>query len=275
MGFRLQHLSDDDKIMHALRFEVLEQVCPRELVSQLLTNCRAWEERERRLNHLIVVYYVIALSLFRRLNLAAVLRQLAAGIRWLWPDPSLRLPTAAALVYRRRQLETPVMRHLFQHVCRPMATAQTKGAFRFGLRLLAGDSTLDEVPDTPANASSFGRLTSGKNQSPFPQVRCFSSFGSGHPCHCRCGLRPLSGERASRELPSSSTARCTRGCSCCWIVASSQRARLEQPGPSAARACPRPPQSRSVYPGGAGPLRWQLFDPPASIHRTSRTSTRH
>jgi hypothetical protein len=89
------------------------------------------------------------------------------------------------------------MRHVFQHVCRPMATAQTKGAFRFGLRLMAGDSTLDEVPDTPANASYFGRLSSGKHIRPFPQVRCFSSSGSRHPCHCRCGLCSLSGERAS------------------------------------------------------------------------------
>src|SRR5258707_7757864 len=67
---------------------------------------------------------------------------------------------------------TPVMRHLFQRVCRPMATEQTTGAFRFGLRLMAIDGTLDEVADTEANALYFGRLSSGKHQSPFPQVRC-------------------------------------------------------------------------------------------------------
>jgi hypothetical protein len=100
------------------------------------------------------------------------LRHLACGLRWLWFNPCLRLPTAAALVYRRRQLGTPVMRHLFQHVCHPMATEQTKGAFRFGLRLMAIDGTLDEVADTPANALYFGRMSSGKHQSPFPQVRC-------------------------------------------------------------------------------------------------------
>jgi hypothetical protein len=41
-----------------------------------------------------------------------------------------------------------------------------------GLRLMALDGTLDEVAETPANALYFGRLSSGKNQSPFPQVRC-------------------------------------------------------------------------------------------------------
>ncbi len=172
MAFSIQQMLDDSKLSHTLRFEVLEQVCPRELVSDLLSRCHAWGERERSLNQLLVVYYVIALSLFRRLNLAAVLGHLVRGLHWLWANPCLRLPTAAALVYRRRQLGTPVMRHLFQRVCRPMATEQTKGAFRFGLRLMAIDGTLDEVAETPANALYFGRLSSGKNQSPFPQVRC-------------------------------------------------------------------------------------------------------
>ncbi len=153
MAFSIQQLTDDSKLSHALRFEVLEQVCPRELVSDLLTRCHAWGKRERSLNQLLVVYYVIGLSLFRRLNLAAVLVHLVRGLRWLW-------------------LGSPIMRHLFQRVCRPMATEQTKGAFRFGLRLMAIDGTLDEVADTPANAQYFGRMSSGKHQSPFPQVRC-------------------------------------------------------------------------------------------------------
>ncbi len=73
---------------------------------------------------------------------------------------------------RRLRLGIVVMRHLFRQCCRPLASPETRGAFAFGLRLMAVDSTLDEVPDTPANALHFGRLTSGKSQSPFPQVRC-------------------------------------------------------------------------------------------------------
>ena len=57
-------------------------MCPREVVSELLTRCHAWGERERSLNQFLVVYYVIALSLFRRLNLAAVLAHLVGGLRW-------------------------------------------------------------------------------------------------------------------------------------------------------------------------------------------------
>lgn len=114
---------------------------PREVVSELLSRCHAWGERERSLNQLLLVSYVIALSLFRRLNLAAVLSHLVRGLRWLWPNPGLCLPTAAALVSRRRLLGCPVMRHLGERICCPMATEQTPGAFRFGLRLMAIDGT--------------------------------------------------------------------------------------------------------------------------------------
>jgi hypothetical protein len=37
---------------------------------------------------------------------------------------------------------------------------------------MAMDSTLEDVPDTPANALHYGRLSSGKSASPFPQMRC-------------------------------------------------------------------------------------------------------
>ena len=174
MALSIQQLTNDSTLSQALSFEVLEQVYPREVVSERLTRCHAWGERERSLNQLLLVSYVIALSLFRRLNLAAVLRQWARGLRWLWPNPSLQLPTAAALVYRRRQLGCPIMRHLGERICRPMATEQTKGAFRFGLRLMAIDGTLEEVAETAANAQDFGRMRSGKHQRPFPQVRCVS-----------------------------------------------------------------------------------------------------
>jgi Transposase DDE domain len=65
-----------------------------------------------------------------------------------------------------------VLRRLLRQVCRPLATPETPGAYRFGLRLMAIDSTLEDVADTPANAAFFGRVASGASASPFPQARC-------------------------------------------------------------------------------------------------------
>jgi len=172
MPFKLQQLAPESKFCQHLRMPLLETYYPRELVSQLLSTCQAWEQRERKLSQLVIVYYVIALSLFRQFNVTQVFAHLSRGLRWVWPDPCLSLPTGGALTARRQRLGPVVMRQLFRQCCRPLARAETKGAFAVGLRLMAIDSTLDEVPDTPANALHFGRLSSGKSQSPFPQVRC-------------------------------------------------------------------------------------------------------
>ncbi len=172
MPFSLQHIPSESKLAQVFRVEVLDELYPREEVADLLTRCHGWEERERKLSQMVMVYSVRGLSLVRRLNLAAGFRFLARGLRWLWPDSDLALPTAGALVYRRKQLGVRILRLLFRRKCQPMATPATKGAFRFGLRLMAIASTLDEVADTPTNALHLGRLTSGKSASPFPQVRC-------------------------------------------------------------------------------------------------------
>ena len=193
MAFSLQQIPSESKLAQVFRVEVLDELYPREEVADLLTRCHGWEERERKLNQVAMVYYVMGLSLLRRLNLAAVFRFLARGLRWLWPDPELALPTAGALVYRRKQLGVTVLRLLFRHKCRPMASPVTKGAFRFGLRLMALDSTLDEVADTPANALHFGRLTSGKSASPFPQVRCLYLAEAGTHAIVDAVLAPCRG----------------------------------------------------------------------------------
>src|SRR5512135_1519236 len=172
MPFKLQQIPPESKFCQHLRLQVLEACYPRELVSELLSQCHAWEQRERKLTQLVIVYYIIALSLFRQFNVAEVFAHLSRGLRWLWPDPCLSLPTAGALTARRQSLGIVVMRRLFRRCCRPLATAATKGAFALGLRLMAVDGTLDEVADTPANDLHFGRLSRGKSQSPFPQVRC-------------------------------------------------------------------------------------------------------
>lgn len=172
MSFSLSHIPAEGNLSHVMRMDLLERVYPREVVASLLTRCHGWEERERKLSQLLMVYYVISLSLLRDLNLRAVMAHLTSTLRWLGLSLVGSLPTAAALVYRRQQLGIPVLRHLFRQQCRPLATPQTPGAFRFGLRLMALDSTVDDVAESAANALHFGRLSSGKTRSPFPQVRC-------------------------------------------------------------------------------------------------------
>ncbi len=74
MPFSLQQIPSESKFTQVFRVEVLDQLYPREEVADLLTRCHGWEERERKLSQIVIVYYVMGLSLVRRLNLAAVFR---------------------------------------------------------------------------------------------------------------------------------------------------------------------------------------------------------
>ncbi len=171
MPFSVRHFLEDDKMCHHLSLQVFQDVYPREAIEQVLTDCHAWEKREKALNMVAIVYLVMALTLFPRLRVGGVLRRLASGARFLWPDPNEAVPTDGAVCQRRQQLGVTPLRHLFRRCCRPLATPKTKGAFRWGCRVVAIDGTCEDVADDPHNANYFGRINDGPTQSPFPQLR--------------------------------------------------------------------------------------------------------
>ncbi|MGQ0601084.1 MAG: IS4 family transposase [Anaerolineales bacterium] len=81
------------------------------------------------------------------------------------------MASASAFSQRRYQLGVRVLAVLFRRVCQPLATANTRGAFLFGLRLMALDGTKEDVPDTPANARVFGRHSGPQGASGYPKAQ--------------------------------------------------------------------------------------------------------
>jgi hypothetical protein len=150
---------------------VFDQIIPFSVISQVLSTCDAWEKRERDLNMVVVIWVIIAMGLLPNLSIPHVLQKTAQGLRYVWPDPDISLPGASALSYRRSQLGVQPLRQLFEQVCQPRATPQTPGAFRFGLLLMAIDSTLENVPDSFANDLTFGRPSGKHGSGSWPQVR--------------------------------------------------------------------------------------------------------
>src|SRR6266699_3832456 len=171
MPFSVRQIAQDDKLCHQVNLEVLQEVYPRETVEQVLSDCHAWEKREKALSMVAIVYLVIALTLFARLTVGGVLRRLASGARFLWPDPNEAVATEGAICQRRQQLGVTVLRQLFRRCCHPLATPSTKGAFYRGRRVVAIDGTCEDVADDQHNANYFGRINSGPTQSPIPQLR--------------------------------------------------------------------------------------------------------
>lgn len=78
----------------------------------------------------------------------------------------------SAISLARYRLGAKPLERLFKQVCRPCATEETVGAFRFGKRLVAIDGTVETVADTLANATYFGRSSGQYGESAYPQARC-------------------------------------------------------------------------------------------------------
>src|SRR5437867_5179477 len=171
MGFRIREIEAECKFSSSLPVEALSRAIPQAAITRALQQEAVGEARERKLTMSVVVWLVIALHLYTTLSISAVLRKLARGLRFIWPDPAIQLPRDSAIAYRRAQLGARPLVVLFHQICQPIATPQTRGAWLVGLRLIALDGTVEDVPDTPANAAVFGRHTTPRGSAAFPQVQ--------------------------------------------------------------------------------------------------------
>src|SRR4051812_37482658 len=144
-----------------LRLGVLTAQIGPALVDEVVAAAGAAQRRVRLLPARAVVYFVLGLCLFSGADAAgppgyrSVVRWLTTGLRQ--PPNALRVPSSPALSRARQRLGAEPLRLLFERLQGPRATPATPGAFAFGRRLVAWDSTGVDGPDTAANAAAFGR----------------------------------------------------------------------------------------------------------------------
>src|SRR2546423_13351615 len=194
MTSRILQEMTTDKLCQQIALPVLEEVYPRALVCQVLHDLHRWEQRERKLNHVIMVYLLIAWTMLPTMALKRVWSQLTSALRWLSQEAlSQALPGASALCYRRRTLGVGPLRLLMRLACKPLCEPSTPGACCFGRRLMAIDSKLFDVCETPENDWTFRGRTKDdqpRRQSPFPQVRLLSVLEIGSHAHLGAALAP-------------------------------------------------------------------------------------
>lgn len=171
MAYRLRQIELDDKMCQQVSLDVFESIYPREVIGEQLSLHHAWEERERCLNMLLLIYVLLAAALWTRLALPRVLERLARPLHVLGLPLAVMRVAPSAITYRRQQLGCAPLAGLFARCCRPRCSPQTPGAYRFGRRLVAIDGTRQDVADTPANATAFQRPSNQYGPGPFPQIR--------------------------------------------------------------------------------------------------------
>ena len=139
-------------------FSAIETAIPPEAIAQAVDKTDSVEERQRKLPAHLVVCLVIAMNLWSADSMQTVLKKLVNGLstQWIRLAQYWRVPSSSSISEARQRVGCQVMSQLFHQVVRPLATRQTPGAFLRGLRVMAVDGTVFDVPDTEANARVFG-----------------------------------------------------------------------------------------------------------------------
>jgi hypothetical protein len=157
---------------HLISAGVLAAVCPRPLIDEVLAETGKASQRERLLPAAAVVYYVMALALWREAPLEEVLRVVCEGLHWLGDGQAEAVQASkSAISQARTRLGPEVMRRLAQRVLRPLAAPGAPGAWYRERRVMALDGSCLDVADEQANAQFFGYPTAVRGQSAFPQAR--------------------------------------------------------------------------------------------------------
>ncbi len=155
-------------------FKAIETAIPSEVIEQTISHTAARQERKRKLPSSLVVCLVIAMSLWSGDSMGTVLKNLVNGLsrQWTKLGQYWKVPNSSSISAARERVGCRVMSQLFEQVVRPLATEETAGAFLGGLRVMAVDGTVLDVPDSKANARVWGYPGSRRGtQAAFPKVR--------------------------------------------------------------------------------------------------------
>ena len=194
-------MSPDGWLPERVRLGALTKAFPADLVDRVVDAADARQERTRLLPARLMVYFVLALWLFRGRNCGygKVLSKLVdysyhrgraqellatgtvdpAG----WVDAGdgrrWRPPNISNLSRGRRKLGPDVIRLLFEEVAGPVGAREAAGVWVCGLRVVSIDGSSSDLPASKENRRVFGGPGNDKRDGAFPQVRWLVAAESG------------------------------------------------------------------------------------------------
>lgn len=159
-------------IAHLISAGMLASVCPRELIEQVLQDTGKASQRQRLLPAPAVVYYIMALALWREAPLEEVLRVVCEGLHWLGGSQAQTVQVGkSGISQARTRLGCEVMEKLADRILKPLAEPKTLGAWYRSWRIMAIDGSCMDVADEKANAQFFGYPSTSLGSTAFPQAR--------------------------------------------------------------------------------------------------------
>ena len=180
MARTVAELPSGARISDFISFGVLAKAFPASSVIAVLAKTGRASQRERDLPAHVVVYYVMALALFMRSSYGEVLRCLLEGIQWLRdPGGKVRMVGKSGISQARTRLGAEPLRQLHDELVKPVAVADTRGAWYRRWRLVSLDGSSLDVADNQANEAAFERPGSSRGRTAYPQIRFVSLVENG------------------------------------------------------------------------------------------------
>jgi hypothetical protein len=167
------------------RLRALKRIIPRARVEEVLARTGRDRSHCARLPGWFMIWFVIGLGLFCR----DCYRQV---FKWLQPFRKGGTPGRTTLCEARKRLGIAPLRLLAEQVIQLRGTPEIPGAFYRGMRTMALDGFVVDVPDTPANARAFGRPGSSRAPAAFPQARVLALCETGSHVLWRSLIKPVS-----------------------------------------------------------------------------------
>lgn len=199
MSRTVASLPAGSRITDYVSLGVVAKAFPPEQIRAALAATGRESVRQRDLPAQVVVYYVIALALYMQSSYREVLRCLLEGMQWLLdPSTSLKVAGNSGISQARTRLGWEALRHLHDEVVKPVAVAETKGAWYRRWRVVSLDGSTLDVADEKDNAEAFGRPGSSRGQSAYPQIRFVSLVENG--THVLFGSRMAGYATSEAEL---------------------------------------------------------------------------
>ena len=171
MARKLATFPGGPRLSDYLSVGVIGQVFPVSALRSALAATGRQSVRQRDLPAEAMMYYVIALGLFRSVSAREVLRCLVEGLRWVALPVPGRVPGKSSISRARTRLGVAPFEVLREARVRPVGERGTRGVWYRGWRLMGFDGSTLQVPDEAGNREAFGLPGEKRGRSAFPQVR--------------------------------------------------------------------------------------------------------
>jgi len=163
-------LAQGNNATQHLGFGMLALCYPMRQVQDIISECGKESLRIRDLPAEVVVFYVIALSLFPGVAYESVLEWLITGLQWL-DTGEFRVNSKGALSRARTRLGTDVLRRLHERLAVPLNDGSLAGCRWKRFHLVAVDGSTLAVQDTESNVGAFGRPSNQHGIGTWPLAR--------------------------------------------------------------------------------------------------------